>query len=56
MHLKSGDNVHGFASALQKAGYATDPSYAEKISAIANGPVLKQIMAKMTGFIDYPKP
>jgi len=54
--LKSGDNVHGFASALQKAGYATDPSYAEKISAIANGPVLKGIVAKMAGFIDYPKP
>jgi len=49
--LRSGDNVHGFASALQKAGYATDPSYAEKINAIANGPVLKQILAKMTGVI-----
>jgi len=46
--LKSGDNVHGFASALQQAGYATDPAYAEKISAIANGPVLKQIMAKIS--------
>jgi len=47
--LKSGDNVHGFASALQKAGYASDPSYAEKISAIANGPVLKKILANITG-------
>jgi len=46
--LESGDNVHGFASALQQAGYATDPAYAEKISAIANGPVLKQIMAKIS--------
>jgi len=50
--LKSGDNVHGFASALQQAGYATDPGYAEKISAIANGPVLKQVMAKMAGVIN----
>jgi len=52
--LKSGDNVHGFASALQKAGYATDPGYAEKISAIANGPVLKGILAKMKGAIHLP--
>jgi len=49
--LRSGDNVHGFASALQQAGYATDPSYAEKINAIANGPVLKQILAKITGAV-----
>jgi len=49
--LRAGDNVEGFASALQKAGYATDPGYAEKISAIANGPVLKQILAKMTGAV-----
>jgi len=53
--LKSGDNVHGFASALQQAGYATDPGYAEKINAIANGPVLKQILAKMTGAIHSPR-
>jgi len=46
--LESGDNVHGFARALQQAGYATDPAYAEKISAIANGPVLRQIMAKIS--------
>jgi len=53
--LKSGHNVHGFAHALQKAGYATDPSYAEKINAIANGPVLKQILAKMTGAIQHSR-
>jgi len=52
--LKSGDNVHGFASALQQAGYATDPAYAEKISAIANGPVLRQIMAKLPGAAQDP--
>jgi len=47
--LQTGDNVHGFANALQKAGYATDPDYAKKISAIANGPVLKRVLDKMVG-------
>jgi len=46
--LQSGGNVHGFAQALQNAGYATDPGYADKINAIANGPVLQQIMAKLS--------
>jgi len=49
--LQAGDNIHGFAAGLQKAGYATDPHYAKKISAIANGPVLKQILAKVTGAV-----
>jgi len=52
--LNSGDNVHGFANALQQAGYASDPSYAEKISTIANGPVLKEIMAKMKTALHHP--
>jgi len=34
--LRSGD-VHGFAQALQKAGYATDPNYAEKLMKVAYG-------------------
>ncbi|TWI09030.1 flagellar assembly peptidoglycan hydrolase FlgJ [Aerolutibacter ruishenii] len=38
----TGDDVHRFASALQSAGYATDPSYAAKISAIANGTTLRR--------------
>jgi len=45
--LHAGDNVRGFASALQKAGYATDPDYADKISAIANGPILQRVLAKI---------
>jgi len=53
--LRAGDDVNGFASALQQAGYATDPGYAEKISAIANGPVLKQILAKVTGAIYHSR-
>ena len=40
----TGDDVHRFASALQSAGYATDPSYAAKISAIANGATLRRAL------------
>jgi flagellar protein FlgJ len=29
--IEQGDSAHGFAQALQKAGYATDPKYAEKL-------------------------
>ncbi len=33
--LNTGSNVHAFATALQRGGYATDPDYASKISSIA---------------------
>jgi flagellar protein FlgJ len=45
----TGDDVHRFASALQKAGYATDPSYAAKVSAIANGATLNRALAGLPG-------
>jgi flagellar protein FlgJ len=32
----AGDNVEAFASALQQGGYATDPNYAQKITAVAS--------------------
>lgn len=35
--LNTGSNVHAFASALQRGGYATDPDYARKIAAVAEG-------------------
>ena len=38
--LKAGSDVRGFAQGLQRAGYATDPSYAAKIAAIAAGPTI----------------
>jgi len=34
--LGSGNNVAAFASALQRGGYATDPDYARKITAVAS--------------------
>lgn len=43
----TGNDVQGFASALQRAGYATDPSYAAKITAIANGATLDRALAAM---------
>ena len=46
--LAAGDNPAGFARALQRAGYATDPSYAAKITAIANGPTLDRALAGLT--------
>jgi len=43
----TGDDTQRFASALQHAGYATDPSYANKISAIANGATLNRALAAL---------
>ena len=34
--LNQGSNAHGFASALQQGGYATDPVYAQKLASVAN--------------------
>ncbi|NZA27911.1 flagellar assembly peptidoglycan hydrolase FlgJ [Luteimonas sp. SJ-92] len=48
--LQSGGDVRRFASALQQAGYATDPSYADKISSIANGPTLGRALSAISSF------
>lgn len=45
--LAAGKDITGFARGLQKAGYATDPGYAAKISAIANGPTLGKVLSAM---------
>ncbi|MGJ4731067.1 flagellar assembly peptidoglycan hydrolase FlgJ, partial [Luteimonas sp. SDU101] len=50
----TGNDVHRFASALQKAGYATDPSYAAKITAIANGATLNRALAALPARSDAP--
>ena len=34
-----------FAGSLQQSGYATDPSYADKLTRIINGPTLRQALA-----------
>jgi flagellar protein FlgJ len=42
-----GDDIAGFAKALTSGGYATDPSYAQKLTDMANGPVMKQALAAL---------
>jgi flagellum-specific peptidoglycan hydrolase FlgJ len=34
--VDKGQDVAGFASALQQGGYATDPAYAQKMTKVAN--------------------
>ncbi|WP_199742136.1 glucosaminidase domain-containing protein, partial [Vulcaniibacterium tengchongense] len=46
--LGAGD-ARRFAGALQRAGYATDPGYAAKIAAIAEGPTLQRALAGVGG-------
>ncbi|MEA9606949.1 flagellar assembly peptidoglycan hydrolase FlgJ [Xanthomonas campestris pv. plantaginis] len=43
--LQAGTDIKGFARGLQQAGYATDPGYAAKIAAIANGPTIDRAVA-----------
>ncbi len=38
------DDVGGFADALQGAGYATDPDYAEKIRRVAGGETMRSVL------------
>ncbi|HMM45622.1 MAG TPA: flagellar assembly peptidoglycan hydrolase FlgJ [Candidatus Macondimonas sp.] len=45
--LNAGDDHSGFAEALQRAGYATDPNYAAKIN---------RIMATRLAHLDQPDP
>jgi flagellar protein FlgJ len=45
--LNHGGNSAQFASGLQKAGYATDPHYADKISRIANGSLMTVALARI---------
>ena len=49
--LGQGENVAGFARALVRGGYATDPAYAAKLTAIANSPQMREALAtlRLTG-------
>ncbi len=42
-----GDDVAGFASALQEAGYATDPDYASKIRRVAGSDTMQDALARL---------
>ncbi|MFN7551789.1 MAG: flagellar assembly peptidoglycan hydrolase FlgJ, partial [Pseudomonadota bacterium] len=43
----AGSDGARFAEALERAGYATDPQYAEKLKAIAGGPTLRRALAQL---------
>lgn len=45
--LQAAGNNQAYASALQRAGYATDPQYAAKLTAIAHGPRLNRALADL---------
>ncbi|HEY8585893.1 MAG TPA: flagellar assembly peptidoglycan hydrolase FlgJ [Rhodanobacter sp.] len=45
--LGQGDNIAGFARALVSGGYATDPAYAAKITAIANSAQMREALAAL---------
>ena len=45
--VAAGTNGARFAEALERAGYATDPQYAEKLKAIAGGPTLRRALAQL---------
>lgn len=47
--LQHGGDSHRFAAGLQKAGYATDPDYAQKILRIAEGRTMKLALSQAMG-------
>jgi len=51
--LNKGDDVFGFAKALQDGGYATDPKYADKIRVIHAGEPMRQHMADIKNSQDW---
>ncbi|WP_266171290.1 flagellar assembly peptidoglycan hydrolase FlgJ [Dyella subtropica] len=54
--LGHGDDVLGFAKGLVNGGYATDPSYAHKLAAIANSPQMRQALDALKKVIGAPIP
>ncbi|MEL7449317.1 MAG: flagellar assembly peptidoglycan hydrolase FlgJ [Pseudomonadota bacterium] len=53
--LNKGGDAAGFAAALQSGGYATDPKYADKLEAIANGDTLATALGSIKEPINEPK-
>jgi flagellar protein FlgJ len=45
--VASSSNAKDYAHALQKAGYATDPDYSDKILQIANGQAMLHVGAAL---------
>jgi flagellar protein FlgJ len=51
-----GDDVLGYAWALVDGGYATDPDYAAKLTAIANSSMMRQALDALKNATSVPKP
>lgn len=49
-----GDDVAGFARALQASGYATDPAYAEKLQRVADSDVMQRAVHKLKSSASVP--
>jgi flagellar protein FlgJ len=49
-----GDDVRGFARALVRGGYATDPAYAEKIAAVADSDTMSRALAALKNTAGVP--
>jgi len=52
--IGSGSDTGQFASALQEAGYATDPNYANKIERIVNGNTMRDVLEALKGVTSVP--
>ena len=52
--LGQGENIAGFARGLVQGGYATDPSYVAKITAIANSPQMHAALAALKNGVAAP--
>ena len=49
-----GDDVDGFANALQSSGYATDPSYADKIRSVLRSETMQSILGSLKNLAARP--
>lgn len=49
-----GDDVAGFARALQASGYATDPAYAEKILRVADSDIMRRAVHQLKSSASAP--
>ncbi|MDH3350131.1 MAG: glucosaminidase domain-containing protein, partial [Gammaproteobacteria bacterium] len=51
-----GDDIEGFARALQSSGYATDPAYAQKLKAVADSDIMKKAISGLKNSAASPIP
>ena len=54
--LGHGEDVRGFARALQSAGYATDPDYARKLGQVADSAPMREALAAIEQPRAVPRP